>query len=435
MQRGRGTAIVVVVLLLLLTALVAACGGDETTTTQASTATTQATSTTGATPTSGGATPPSSEAGSGEPIKVGMIVSLTGPAAAPCASVMNAVQLEVDAINAAGGVNGRLIELAIEDDGSELQKATAAATKLIEQTKVSAILGPFPPYSVGAVREIAEKAQVPEIVYMAPTKGDLATPGKWSFFVAQSITYNAQAMMEIFQQANLKKILVISDSLPTSSDHIGYVQELAKAAGGPELIVMSDTWNDGDPDVSAIITKIADQMKKVQPDGLLLLSNVVHFPIITKGLKSLGFDLPVIGEPSNNIPATIGMQGPDAVQGVMAPSAGLTNAAEIPADWPGKALLMDITDRYTKKYEMGPDFFAGMAYDAVHVLYQGLMAGGDDRAKIRDGIEAIKSWQGATGMFTYTPDDHIGVHDGYFIFKIDGGQFKYVATVTPEVTK
>jgi ABC-type branched-subunit amino acid transport system substrate-binding protein len=234
MQRGRGTAIVVV-LLLLLTAFVAACGGDETTTTQASTATTGETPTTAAPPATGGTTSTSAQAATGEPIKVGMIISLTGPAAAPCESVMNAVQMEVDVINAAGGVNGRLIELAIEDDGSELQKATAAATKLIEQTKVAAILGPFPPYSVPAVREIAEKAQVPEVVYMAPTKGDLEMPGQWSFFVAQSITYNAQAMMEIFQQANLKKVLVISDTLPTSSDHIGYVQELAKAAGSPDL--------------------------------------------------------------------------------------------------------------------------------------------------------------------------------------------------------
>jgi ABC-type branched-subunit amino acid transport system substrate-binding protein len=96
---------------------------------------------------------------------------------------------------------------------------------------------------------------------------------------------------------------------------------------------------------------------------------------------------------------------------------------------------MDITDRYTKKYETGPDFFAGMPGDAVHILYQGLMAGGDDRAKIQDGIEATKDWQGTTGTSAYTADDHIGVYDGYFIFKIQGGQFKYVATVTPEVAK
>jgi len=424
MHKGRGKAIIAVALVLLLSALLVGCG-DEGTETTATTATQQTTQTTAGTGTTA--------APSGGPIKIGMIISLTGPAAAPSSSVMNAIQMELEAVNAAGGVNGRPIELAIEDDGSELQKATAAATKLIEQTKVSAILGPFPPYSVPAVREITEKAQVPQLIYMAPTKPDLEMPGQWSYFCGQSITYNAQAMMEIFQGAGFKKVVAISDSLPTSADHIPYVQELAAAAGGPELVVMSDTWNDGDPDVSPIITKIADRLKSEKPDALLLLSNVVHFPIITKGLKGLGFDLPIVAQPSNNIPATIGMQGPESVEGVSAPSAGLTNAAEIPDDWPGKSVLMDITERYMAKYNVPPDFFAGMGYDAFTILYNALKVAGDDRAKIRDAIEATKNWEGATGTFTYTPDDHIGVHNGYFIFKIEGGQFKYVATVTPEV--
>ncbi len=439
MQRGRGTAIVVVVLLLLLTALLAGCGSNATTTTQASTATTAAPPTTGSTPTSvtpttGGATPTSAAGpATGEPIKVGVIISLTGAAASPSASTLNAIQLEVEAINAAGGVNGRPIALSIEDDGSDLQKATSAATKLIEQTKVAAVLGPFIPYGVPAVKEITEKAQVPEIIYMAPTMTDLGMKMKWSFSVGQSIPYNAQCFMELFQKEGYKKILTIADSLPTSVDHIPVLQDLIKANGGqPELVVMPDTWNDGDPDVSPIITKIADQLKSTKPDALLLLSNVVHFPIISKGLKGLGFTLPIICEPSIPLPVSLQMQGPEALEGVIGPSAGIINAAEIPADDPAKQLLMDVTARYTAKYNQPPDMFAGFGYDAIHILYNAMLTAGDDRAKIRDAIEATKDWQGTTGTFTYTADDHVGVHNGYYVWKVVGGQFKYQYTCSPQ---
>ena len=119
--------------------------------------------------------------GGGEPIKIGVIASLTGPAAAPVESVMNSLKLEADRVNAAGGVNGRQLELIVEDDGSVVDKAIAAATKLIKQDNVTVLLGPFPPYELPAVRQIAEDAQVPEIIYQPPSLDQLATPYKWSF--------------------------------------------------------------------------------------------------------------------------------------------------------------------------------------------------------------------------------------------------------------
>ena len=107
-------------------------------------------------------------------------------------------------MNAAGGVNGRQLQLIIEDDGSVVNKATAAATKLIKQDNVTVLLGPFPPYELPAVRKIAEDAQVPEIIYQPPSLDQLATNYKWSFTNQQSVVYNGSAAVEIMTERRLQ---------------------------------------------------------------------------------------------------------------------------------------------------------------------------------------------------------------------------------------
>ncbi|MBC7294361.1 MAG: ABC transporter substrate-binding protein, partial [Thermoleophilia bacterium] len=150
-MRKRTAMGILLAALLVVVLVVAACGGGGTTTTSAITGTTAGG--TGASTGGGAAT--------GEPIKLGLLMSLTGVSAAPCANVVNAVKLEVDAINAAGGVNGRPIELVVEDDKSDVTAATAAMTKLIQQDKVTAIMGPFPMWCAAPSAAIASKAEVP----------------------------------------------------------------------------------------------------------------------------------------------------------------------------------------------------------------------------------------------------------------------------------
>lgn len=76
-----------------------------------------------------------------EPYKIGMVISLTGFATFPGTEVRDAVVMEVERINAAGGVNGHQLELIVEDSASDPTKAVAALTKLARQDKVLAVIG------------------------------------------------------------------------------------------------------------------------------------------------------------------------------------------------------------------------------------------------------------------------------------------------------
>ncbi|MCZ7665105.1 MAG: ABC transporter substrate-binding protein [Thermoleophilia bacterium] len=413
----------VLVLMFLLTAslLVVGCGGDDTTTTTAPVGTD--TTTAGTTETTAGG-------GDSGPIKVGVILPLTGPAAAPAASVKNGLELEIEAINAAGGIGGRQIELVIEDDGSVVDKAVAAATKLIQQDNVTAILGPFPPYELPATRQMTEEAQIPQIIYQPPSLQQVSDTYLWSFTNQQGVRYNGSAAAQMMKEAGYKKVVLVHDTIPTFVESVQMTAEFGRQAG-IEMIVAPDTWDDGETDLTPVLTKIAAFIQNANPDAVYIGCNVPSFPVVVKTLRSLGVSQPVIGAPSVGHPATFS-QGPEAVEGVEFASVLLVNAGQGPSDYEGTAVAVEFDKRYTEKYGQPADFFSGFGYDTAHILEAGLKGGGDDKAKIRDALESITDLQLANGKYTYTPEDHLGVHDGYFQWKIEGGKYVLVKQLDPE---
>lgn len=421
----RSTAVFTLLALLAAVALLAAaCGGGETTTTAAPATT--AGGTTETTAATGTTTEPA-----GGPIKVGVIASLTGSAAAPVSSVMNGLKLEIDAINAAGGVNGRQIELLIEDDASALDKATAAATKLIQQDQVTVMVGPFPPYEVPAIRQMCEDAQIPQIVYQPPSLAEMEQNTlKWSFTNQQTVRYNGSATAQILKEAGYKSIVVMHDSLPTYAETAQMVEEFATAAG-ISVTVAGDTWDVADTDVTPVATKLAAFIKNANPEAIVLETNVIHFPQIMKTLREQGIDLPAVGPPTVGIAASF-MAGPEPIEGVVFPSVLLVDPSQGPDDWQGKAANVDFAARYLAAYNQPTDFFAGFGYDSAHILIEGLKGGGDDKAAIRDAIESITGLVAGNGTYTYSPDDHVGVHDGYFQWKVEGGKYVFVKQLDPE---
>ena len=118
----------------------------------------------------------------------------------------------------------------------------------------------------------------------------------------------------------------------------------------------------------------------------------------------------------------------------MALGVGITNPAELPADYPGKDDMIAFSERYMAKYDQPPDFYAGFAYDAVHLMANAQIAAGDgnDKEATRTALENTKDWAGCQGVFTYSATDHVGIHGGFCLWKVENGQFKLVAPLNPE---
>jgi branched-chain amino acid transport system substrate-binding protein len=405
--------------LLVVMAFVVACGGTTTTTAPASTATTAPATTAPASTATTGAGGPAT----GEPIKIGVLASLTGVAAPAFPAVQKGYQLEVDALNAAGGINGRPIQLIEVDDKSDAATAVSVATKLITQDKVVALLGGLNTPAALAVEPLAGKYEIPFIRWDTPTLDSPATNAKWGFIASGGPVDGADALEKQIAAQGWKKIVAAADILPPNFQALQILEKDA-ASKGFTINYLKDTWQLDATDLSPQINKIFAAYQADKPDVLFVMSAIVQTPVLTKGLKDLGVTVPQQSGPVSGHPG-IFANGPEAVEGLYIIGAGVINPSQLPDDYPNKTVMLDFATRYMAKYNEPASLFAGLGYDSAHILFEGLKAGVDNSAKIRDGIEAIKDLPISQGTCTYSPTDH-SLHGGYNEWQAKGGEFVFV---------
>ena len=370
----------------------------------------------------------------GQTSKWGEMNSLTGVSAAPAKTLQQGYDLEIEDINASGGINGATIDSINLDDKSDMSASVAGVTQLINQDKVDLVIGPFPQMVATAARSISEKAGTPHMLYAPPTIADLKnTTYKWSFLCCAGPDSVADAFLVIAQTQGYKNIVAIGDVIPIHQESIQLLKENYQLAGIEKFTALPDKWDLAATDVSPIVAKIAAAAKAEKPDALYILSNPIHVPAIQKGLKALGITTPVIGSGAGTSPA-IFLQGPEAVEGFMAIGPGITNPAELPDDYPGKDVSMAFAEKFQAKYGQPPDFYAGFAYDAVNLMANAQKAAPalTDKEGIRSALESTTGWAGTQGVYNYSATDHVGIHGGWCLWKIEGGQFKLVEPLNPE---
>jgi branched-chain amino acid transport system substrate-binding protein len=426
-----------IAVLLITVAFVVACGGSTTTTTAASTVTTAApstettaagatTTTAAATETTAATTATTAGAATGEPIKIGVIASETGTGAPAFPAIQQGYQLEVDAFNAAGGVNGRPIQLITVDDKSDPATAVSVATKLITQDKVVALLGPLTTPAALAVEPLAEQYQVPLIRWDTPTLDSPATSAKWQFIASVGPVDVANALEKEIAAMGWKKIVAAADILPPNFQSLQILQKDA-ASKGFTIDYLKDTWQLDATDLTPQINKIYAAIQADKPDVAFVMSAITQTSVLVKGLKDLGVTIPIQDGPVAGHPA-IFAQGPEAVEGLYVIAAGVVNPSQLPDNYPNKQVMLDFATRFQAKYNSPASLFAGLGYDSAHILFEGLKAGVDDPSKIRDGIEAIKDLPISQGTCTFSATDHV-LHGGYNEWQVKGGQFTFVSTL------
>jgi len=394
-----------------------ACGGEEATTTTAA-----------PTETTAGGGP-----ATGEPIKVGLVTSLTGPSAAPGVSIKNGAEYQVQYINDNGGINGRPIELLIEDDASEVSSMTAAMTKLIEEDGIEYFVGPFIQYGQEAGRALCEDAEIPMVGAGPPSLDQIAanTPYEWSVMMAAGPVTQADAVVNLIKEHGYQNVLAIADTLAIHAETATELVRLSETEGFV-FTLLPDTFGLSLPDPQSILNKIMEGYNDIQPDMILTLSNPLAQPAIYEGLRNLGVTEPIHGSPAAAHPAVM-MRGPEAVEGLyVMDSGGLVNPQDLPDTWPTKTFLVDFYQRYSDNYGFAPDFFAAVGADFLIVLEAAMKeaGGADDKEAVRQALVNLTDVVTLEGLQTYTPDDTLeGVYGFLVEYQITNGEFEFVRTL------
>lgn len=339
-----------------------------------------------------------------EPIKVGVVLSITGWAGFIGTPQKEAMVAIVEDFNKKGGVRGHQVELYIEDDKSNPTNAVIAVTKLARDIKVSVIVGPSTTDAGMAMIPVAEQEAVPFAVsgpVIAPLK-------KWIFYVTPNDIINSSAVLEYAVKGlGAKRIAVVADTANFGLTGVKvFTSEIEKYPGAS--IVAVEKFDTTDTNVIPQLTKI----KAANPDVMIVQSPGGQAGVVAKNYKQLGMKTKVVGPPALSSPEFLKIAGNAADDNWYILAAKVIVAEKLsPNDPWRKNLYEPFRKLMTEKY--GPSkpitVFTSVGHDGIQVVLESLKAAGSgDRAAVRNALETIK-YEGTLGPYACTPDDHRGI--------------------------
>ncbi len=353
-----------------------------------------------------------------EPVKIGAVLSVTGPAAPLGEPEKKTLQMMVEKINNAGGINGRKVEIIIEDDETDPAKAVAAINKLIGQDKVVAVIGGSTTPSTLAMKEVAIKKNIP-LVACAAGNAIVASDYKWVFITPQSNAVVVPKTLSYLKE-NLKvaKIAFLHDSDAFGQDGLDVFK---KEAGkfGIEMVAI-EKYEKTQTDLTSQINKL----KGSGAQALVVWGTNPGPAIARKNMVQLGWNVQYVGSHGIANMKFIELAGKDA-DGVVFPAGKVLIPDSIAADSPQKKVVDEFLADYKAKYNEAPNTFAGHAYDALTLIVEAIKKGDSAKpADIRDNLEKLENVPGIGGIFTYSPTDHAGLKvDDLIMIKIEGGKW------------
>ena len=335
------------------------------------------------------------------PIKLGMAAPFSGSESAFGPYMQNGAQLAIDEINAAGGVNGRQLELVTADDACDATSATAAANKLVTDGVVASVGG----YCSGATLPtlpIFEAAGIP-VVIPAANSNKLVDQGlKNVFLINGTGSQQALAMLSYAKKAGLTQVALVDDNTDYSKDVAASVAKQAAEYG--VTVVLQESVNAGESDYAANVNKVIT----ANPQLVYWTGYYQEGGLIVSPHKAAGFGGQVRVADGTVDAKFAEIAGP-AAQGVLGTFTQTPDMLKGAETW--------IAD-YTAKFGAAPGPYSTQSYDAVRVVAEAIkVAGSTDGDKVIAALEGLKDFQIFSGPLTFTPE-HTLASGGFAIVTV-----------------
>jgi branched-chain amino acid transport system substrate-binding protein len=351
-------------------------------------------------------------------IKIGYYGDLSGPTFNFGESAKNGVLMAAEEINQAGGINGRKIDVVIEDDQGSAEVAATRAAKLIDTDKVIAVIAGG---TSGNSRAAAPKAQVAKIPLISPSATDPAVTliGDYIFRACFIDAFQGEVMAKFaFNSLKAQKAAILLDFNSPYSRGLSDFFELSFTRLGGQ-IVTKQLYTLGDGDYRGQLNTI----RLAAPDVIYIPGYYGNVAIIAKQARQIGITQPLLGGDGWDAPELWELGG-DTLNGSY-----ISN--HYSADDPSAAIQVFVQE-YKKRYgNLLPDAHAALAYDAMRVLADAIgRAGTTDGPKLRDALAQTKAFAGVTGLITIN-DERNAVKPAV-ILKLQDGKYIYQETIQPE---
>lgn len=347
------------------------------------------------------------------PYPVGAVFDLTGIISSIGGPEKRGLEIAVEAVNAAGGVNGRQLKITVYDSESNATKGVTETKRLIDVDKVIAGLGYSSTGVTMAAIQTVESGNMVMLGGGASEKIWIPTK-KWVFTVVpRQREASIPVLLEVLQQRGARKIAYINiDNTFGQTGREVFDWAVKEMKITPAII---EKYAVGSTDVGPQMTHI----KAAGADGLLITGQMADTVMVIKNARDQGFTGPIVADYSIVGPEFIDLAGKYG-EGIVTTSIKTLVAPDLPDNDPQKKVAMDLYNNYTKQYGAF-SLYAGHGWDQVYLLVTALKkvdpkldpAKDADlvkiRAQVRDNLETIKGFIGQNGIFNYTPDNHNGL--------------------------
>jgi len=337
-------------------------------------------------------------------IKLGASLSASGGAAFLGDPEAKTLEMLVEEVNAAGGINGEKIELILYDDGGDPNKARTFATRLVEDDEVVAIIGGSTTGTTMSILPVAEDEGIPFI----SLAGAIQIIDPVRPYVFKTPHTDRMACEKIFTDMQKNGITTIGMISGTDGFGASMEAQCKDVAGTYEItIAAQETYAPQDADMTPQLTKI----KSTEGVQAILNPGFGQGPaIVTRNYAQLGIDLPLYQSHGVASDGFIELAGADAAEGVRLPGTALLIADIIEDGDPQKEVVAAYKAAYEEKYGEAVSTFGGYAHDAFRLMTNAIArAGSDDPSAIRDALEATDGLVGTTGIYSFSADDHLGL--------------------------
>ena len=356
-------------------------------------------------------------------VQVGVILSMTGPAASLGIPEKKTIELFPKTIA------GQAVHYTFLDDASDPTTAVKNARQLIEQDHVDVILGPSITPNALAIIDVVAGAKVPDIAIVPSISMPVTERTRWVFSTPQSNALMAHAVVRNMLSQGLKKVAFIGFNDAYGEGWWKAFSADAKAHG-IEIVDKEEFAR-----TATSVTGQALHIAAARPQAVLIAASGTPAALPARALNQVGF--------KGQLYQTHGVANPDFLrvcgadcEGTLVPVAPGVVAAQLPQSSPIKAAAMRMASTYEKVYGPTVSQFTANAWDSGVLLEAALPVAlkaarpGDTtalRAALRDALEGLKDLPGADGIYTMSPSNHDGPGaDAVVMVRVEHGAWKLV---------
>src|SRR5258705_918876 len=342
-------------------------------------------------------------------VRIGVFMSLPGSTANFGISSTNGIKMAAEEVNSAGGINGKQVEILVQDDRSDASEAATIVTKFVTQDQVHAIIGEVASSRSIAAAPIAQNAKIPMLT-PSSTNPEVTKKGNFIFRSCFIDPVQGAAIAQFAARTlGAKRAAIMVDRKNDYSTGLeSVITATFKKMGGQMVAVQS--YQEGDQDFNAQLTSL----KGASPEVIFVPGYYNDVGLIAKQARDKGIKVPLLGG-----------DGWDSVQlyaiGGTALNGSYFSNHYSPFDTDPK--VQKFVNDYKAHYGTVPDALAATAYDAALIMFDAIKrANSLDGTAIRDALAATKDFPGVTGNVTFN-ENRDAVKPIVMIEIKDGGKY------------